>query len=247
MRRSTVSTLIGAALLTASVAAAQDRQAGTPAAPQAPTQPATATPAPPRTSSSGPPVALEVQLVIARYQGDKRVSSLPYSLALVANRDSADLNISSDVPVPSATVTPTRPESGPARDPSPPPSGTAATPPPPSSDTAARGPTAAAPPRPSPPLTSYSYRTAGTTIRCTASGGEAGEYQLSVSIDETSVVSADQAASAGAALNQLPVFRNLRSRNMVLLRDGQTRQYVVASDRVTGEVVRIDVTLRVVK
>jgi hypothetical protein len=35
--------------------------------------------------------------------------------------------------------------------------------------------------------------------------------------------------------------------NNLVLRDGQTRQFTAATDRVTGEVVKVDVTLRVVK
>jgi hypothetical protein len=42
-------------------------------------------------------------------------------------------------------------------------------------------------------------------------------------------------------------MRNFKSRNRLLLRDGQTRQYTAATDRVNGETIRIEVTLRVVK
>jgi hypothetical protein len=42
-----------------------------------------------------------------------------------------------------------------------------------------------------------------------------------------------------------PVFRSYESRNTLLLRNGQSRQYIAATDRVSGEIVRIEVTLRV--
>jgi hypothetical protein len=45
----------------------------------------------------------------------------------------------------------------------------------------------------------------------------------------------------------MPAFRNFKSRNRLLLRDGQTRQYTAATDRITGETVRIEVSLKVVK
>lgn len=248
MRRSIVSILMSAALLAASAVQAQDRPAAAPPAGQPPTPPATA-PAPAQRppSAAGPTASLEVQVVISRYQGEKRVSSLPYALALVANREAAELNIGADVPVPNATFTPMRQEGAPPREPAASTPGAPATPAAPPSDAAARGPAAPTPPRPAQPMTSYSYRTAGTTIRCVASGGAGGEYQVSVSIDESSVLPGDQASRVGSSLDQLPVFRNIRSRNMLLLRDGQTRQYVAASDRVSGEVVRVDVTLREVK
>lgn len=43
------------------------------------------------------------------------------------------------------------------------------------------------------------------------------------------------------------VMRSFRSASTLVLRDGQTRQFTAATDRVNGEVVRIEVTLRVVK
>jgi hypothetical protein len=45
----------------------------------------------------------------------------------------------------------------------------------------------------------------------------------------------------------MPVFRKFSSTNMLVMRDGQTREFTAATDRVSGEVVRIAVTLRVVK
>jgi hypothetical protein len=48
-------------------------------------------------------------------------------------------------------------------------------------------------------------------------------------------------------LRDMPVFRNFKTRTTLLLRDGQSRQFTAATDRVSGETVRIDVTLRVVK
>jgi hypothetical protein len=40
-----------------------------------------------------PPVPLRVQLVLARYQGDKKVSSLPYTLIVNANLGKTSLRI----------------------------------------------------------------------------------------------------------------------------------------------------------
>ena len=41
------------------------------------------------------------------------------------------------------------------------------------------------------------------------------------------------------------VFRSFDSDNTLVLRDGQTRQYVAAADPVSGETIRVDVTLTV--
>jgi len=45
----------------------------------------------------------------------------------------------------------------------------------------------------------------------------------------------------------VPVFRAFRARNTLVLRDGQTRTFTAAADRVSGEMVRVEVTLHVLK
>jgi type II secretory pathway component GspD/PulD (secretin) len=95
------------------------------------------------------------------------------------------------------------------------------------------------------PLVSYNYQNIGTNIDCRVTLTEDGRFDLTVSVDETTVVTnADAVAGAVAGV---PVMRSFKSRNRLLLRDGQTRQYTAATDRVNGETIRIEVTLRVVK
>jgi hypothetical protein len=157
-----------------------------------------------------PLVPLEVQLVISRYQGEKRISSVPYVLAVNANSTNAQLNMGAEVPVASATFAPI--DAG----------------------------------KPSPaPLRSYNYRQIGTQIECGATSADEGRFELSISVDDSSVFTKEEASSAG--VGDMPVFRSFRSRNRVLLRDGQSRQYTAATDKVSGETVKIDVTLKVVK
>ncbi len=109
-----------------------------------------------------PIIPVKVQLVLTRYQGDKKVGSLPYTLVVNANGPRAQLRMGSQVPVPSTTFTPK--EAGSA------------------------------------PLTSYA-----------------------------------------------PSFRNFRITEQVLLKDGQSREFVAATDKVNGEVTKVEVTLTVVK
>ncbi|HET9385011.1 MAG TPA: hypothetical protein VFO67_07670 [Gemmatimonadales bacterium] len=152
-------------------------------------------------------VPLEVQIVISRYQGEKKVSSLPYTLAVNANSgDGTQLNIGGDVPIPMTTFTPVgdgKPN----------------------------------------PMVSYSYKNIGTSINCRATSVDDGRFDLRVEIDESSVYTSGDGAKAGES----PSFRSFRTRNTLLLRDGQTRQYTAATDRVSGETIRIEVTLRLVK
>ena len=42
-------------------------------------------------------------------------------------------------------------------------------------------------------------------------------------------------------------FRTFSMSNTQKMRDGQTQQFSLASDKITGEILRVDVTLTVVK
>ena len=44
-----------------------------------------------------------------------------------------------------------------------------------------------------------------------------------------------------------PVIRTFQVTNSVHLKDGETTQFTAATDRITGEVVRVEVTLKVLK
>ena len=152
-------------------------------------------------------VPLEVEVTIARYDGTKRISNLPYTLAVNSNGENVRLHMGADVAVPSATFTPLA-----------------------GNDKQVN------------PLQSYQYRSVGTTIIASSKAAEDGRFQLSLSIEDSSVFTVPSGA-AGAT----PAFRRFNSSNTLLLRDGQTREYTAATDRVSGEVVKVSVTLRVVK
>jgi hypothetical protein len=176
-------------------------------------------PPPPQPAPDSPPVAkpsrqqlvpLEIQVVIARYQGEKRVSSMPYVMAVNANGERASLNMGADVAIPSGPITPPFIDGKPS------------------------------------PTVMYSYRNIGTNIICGATSADEVRFDVNISIDDSSVfVKEDGAPSTG--VGNMPAFRSFKSRNTLLLRDGQTRQYTAATDRVSSETIRIEVTLKVVK
>jgi hypothetical protein len=85
----------------------------------------------------------------------------------------------------------------------------------------------------------------GTIITCRAAAAEAGQFSLTLSVDDNAVLPRD-AASSGS-VPDVPAFRSFRARNTLVLRDGQTRTFTAAADRASGEVVRVEVTLRAVK
>lgn len=154
----------------------------------------------------GPLVPLDVQVVVNRFQGEKRISSLPYALAVNANdRSVSSIRMGARVPV-------------------------VGTPP------------GSAPNTP----VHVTYENVGTNIDCFARTTEDGRFQVSLTIEDSSVYQNVEGAVAPTAAGR-PVMRSFRSVNTLVLRDGQVRQFTAATDRVNGEVVRIEVTLRVVK
>lgn len=174
---------------------------GSPVSAQPQEKPA-ATPAP---APAGTPVSVKVQLVLSRYEGEKKVSSMPYILQLTANEAAmTNLRMGTDVPV----------ASGPGE-------------------------------------SSYNYRPVGTNIDCRAETVGDGTYKLHVTVNDSSVRFPERqkpeaggvATGAGAA----PAFRSFTAKFVLLIRDGQTAQYTSATDPASGEVLKVDATLNVLK
>jgi hypothetical protein len=198
---------IAAVLVGAVAALAQEKKPAPEQPPQPPVQGGARV-----QGSRGPVVPLEVQVTISRYQGEKKISSMPYMLAVNANSTDAQLTMNVDVPVTTTTFTPV------------------------SGDNKAPAPV---------PLESFNYRGVGTNIVCGATTSDDGRFEISLGVDETSVV--PSAEGQVGTRPGMPAFRNFKSRNRLLLRDGQTRQYTAATDRISGETVRVEVKLTVVK
>ena len=187
---------------------ASAQQAGAPQpAPQAAPAPA---PAPVGRATEVP---FQMQLVISRYQGEKRVSSLPYTLSMkatgIGRGPLARLNLGARVPVPMPVVI------------------------------------AAADGKPG-SVASYNYENVGTNISSTASVLPDGRLDLNIEINETSVVTETAELRASGSEGR-PVFRSYQSTNTIVLKDGETTQFTAASDRVSGEVVRVEVKVTVLK
>jgi hypothetical protein len=163
-------------------------------------------------------VPLDIQVVVSRVQNTKKISSLPYSLAVNASRDrpTSQLRMRASVPLPTtpARAVQTQKESS--------------------------GPVAVSVPQ------SVRYQEMGTNIDAHARPLGDGRFEVLIVVEDTSIYqsTADQSM---ATADDMPVIRTFRVQNTLLLRDGQTRQFTAATDRVSGEVVQIEVTLRVVK
>ena len=155
-------------------------------------------------------IPLKVQLVVSRYQGEKKMSSLPYTIAVVANDgDKTTLRMGVEVPVPTTVFS------------------------------GKEGVT-------SMPVTSYNYRSVGTNIECGARTVDDGVFRLDLAIEDSSIFLQDKERGA-IGMPNTPSFRKFTSTFNVLLRDGQTVQHTSATDPVSGEVLRVDVTVTVLK
>ena len=174
-------------------------------------QPTTESPAPTAKPVAPAAVALltplRVRFVLSKYQGEKKLSSLPYDLSVNAPNMQTRLRIGGDVPYrTSASKT---------------------------DDKAGEK------------VASYGFRTVGTHIDCTAFHADGGAFRLVTTVSDDSVAYVDDKSPGG--LSNVPRFRTFSVTNTLLLRDGQTTQMTTATDPITGEVMRVDVTLTVLK
>jgi hypothetical protein len=91
------------------------------------------------------------------------------------------------------------------------------------------------------PTTSYQYRSLGTNITCSAAALGDGLYRLVLDVNDSQVFRQSTQGAPG------PVFQSFKSTNSPILRDGGTVQFAVATDKTSGEVIKLDVALSVVK
>jgi hypothetical protein len=195
--KSNVIVIVGIVALSALMATAQEK----------PTQ---EKPAVMAFSPSPPPAQVKVSVVIARYQGDKRVTSLPYVFGTTTNGARTNLRMGSDVP-----VVVTRAQKVGAVDVAP---------------------------------AAFNYRPVGTNIDCVLTGPANGPYTLQLTIEDSSVeLAAEDKPKSAVLVGDIPSFRNFKTNFTAVLRDGQTLQHTAATDPVTGEVTRIDLTVNAMK
>ena len=172
-----------------------------------PAAPTTAKPAP--TRNEPPSIPLKIQIMVSRYQGEKKISSLPYNLSVTAG-SRGTLRMGAKVPVMMnsiANVPKDVPIGGPIQ-----------------------------------------YQDVGTSIDCNVFQPlEDGRFRVEITIDDSSVYGEEPKAGTNAPAPGNPTFRSFRASDSLMLKDGQTAQFTTATDKVRGEIVKVDVTLTVVK
>jgi hypothetical protein len=144
---------------------------------------------------------LRIQVVLSRFEGEKRIGSLPYTLVVVPGSNRSSIRLGVDTPVPAAAGADGK-ESG-----------------------------------------ALQYRNVGTNIDCMnvreLSGGR---YQFDIYVQNTAAIPDEDPQRLAR-----PVFRRFETNFTAQLRDDQGLQTIVSTDPVTGESVRIDVKLNVVR
>ena len=140
---------------------------------------------------------VKVQIVLSRYEGDRKTSSLPFTMLATADGDRVSIRTGTQVPI--ATAAPEN-------------------------------------------KTNFQYIDVGTNVDLTVKTTENGRFNVTLLFQDRS---ATDKVPLGGILQ--PVLRNFQTTSSVLLKDGESKQFVAASDKASGEMIKIDVTLNVEK
>jgi hypothetical protein len=173
---------------------------------QDPAKPEAVKPAAARPATTDATTPLRLVLTLSRYQGDKKVSSLPYSLSVSIDGPPVRFRMGADLPYATSPADGSKPQTP-----------------------------------------SYAYRTVGVSIDVTNQVMvDPGVYKMNINVTDSSVALSNQIQGSPAVAGA-PMFRNFSTNGLVVLKDGQTSQLTTAADPITGETMRVDVTLTVVK
>jgi hypothetical protein len=157
---------------------------------------------------------LKVRVVLSKYQGDKKISSLPYELTVRTDNVPSNIRMNTQVPV----LTFGSPAPG--------------------SDAGGK---------PAPKIGPFRYRDVGTNIDARAVNLDPGRYAITVAIDDSSIYKDERRTAGTSQVEDVVAIRSYRTQNSTILRDGQSTEFTVASDKMTGEVMKAEVSISVIK
>lgn len=160
------------------------------------------------------PVPLTVTVVFSEFEGEKKISSLPYTLPVNAERGKWGsrnlLRMGVRVPVMSSD-----------------------------------NPNA---------VRTVHYMDVGTNLDCRAMGLENGQFEVELQVERSSIYSVgaegrqvEWQPSERLGIAAQPIVRQYGATMQFLMRDGQTIQRSMATDPLSGRVLKVDVMLNVVK
>jgi hypothetical protein len=164
------------------------------------------------------PTPVKLEIVLSEYDGAKKISSLVYTLPVIASGDrpsGAFASLRVGVRVPVAAVADKKGESA------------------------------------------LQYIDVGTNIDARAAHADDGRYQLDLTVDRSSLYVASREhdgsivsrewSGGDAPPSNPPMLRQYRGGLGLFVREGQAAEATVATDPVTGHVLKVEVTLSVVK
>ena len=173
-----------------------------------------------------PAASVKLDVVLSRWQGEKKVSSLPFALYVMApavtqtpgrdvNRPSGNQSLRMGVDVPIGT--------------------------------ASRISTAGQAAGSSTTTNTPEYRNVGTSIDGRVSQTDDGRFLVFIQVQDTSIFTNDAGSSSQIRIADPMAFRTFTMNNTLTLRDGQTLPFAMASDKISGDLIKVDVTVTVLK
>jgi len=153
-----------------------------------------------------PVTPVKVQIVLSRFDGDRKLANIPYTLLVNAGDQDNRVTLRMGVALPITGV-------------------------------AKEGPV-------------VTVHDIGTNMDCSVTPIDSSRFRVNLAVNHTSVFENDQKhlqATLPRPGDSAQLVRSFTSSFFLLLRDGQTGQSIAATDPVTGEVMKIDVTLTVLK
>lgn len=175
---------------------------------------------PPPPPAPLPIQAAQVDVVLARYQGEKKTSSLPFTLMLSAGPRTGTVSIRMGVDVPVGTSTSNVTQTTNAQ----------------SGNPRAVETTKAV----------TEYRSIGTSIDSYVNRVDESNYTVFVNVSDSSLFSAEP-GKVPSGITDPAAFRTFSTQNSLPMKDGQTRIFGIATDKVTGETLKIEVKLTILK
>lgn len=176
-------------------------------------------------SAQTPPATLpsqpaQIDVVITRYQGDKKVSAAPFVMLLNAAKNLPYTTVESGLDVPIGTAN--------------------------SDITQTSGAQGSSPRAVRTQKVETTYRNIGTRISCSVSRSDESTYLVTLSVNDSRVLERD-AARRVSATSTADMFRTFSHSSSLQIRDGDTRLFGMSTDPATGETMKIELKLTILK
>ena len=91
------------------------------------------------------------------------------------------------------------------------------------------------------------FRNVGTSIDCVIRQTPDGRFWVRLQVQDSSIFASDSEARPPLKLADPMAFRTFTFSNELSMRDGQSVQWASATDKITGEILKLDATLTVLK